>query len=137
MILCSPDGPNLFNWVCDSKEISLQLGAERFSRKEGGRGEIQIMRGLPITAGLPRDYESENASGLWKQRMMPGSHPASKLQAYSPRQLNPTKNLSELGRDSRKYFSPVHNCFLSCGSQSTETRWATQCPDFWHMETRR
>ena len=28
--------------------------------------------GLSITAGLVRDYESENAGGLWKQRMMPG-----------------------------------------------------------------
>ena len=98
------------------------LSSWGFSRKEGGRGEIQIMRGLPIIAGLARDEESENAGGLWKQRMKPGSHPATKLQAYSPRQLNPTKNLGELGRDSRKYFSPVYNCFLSCGSQSRVTR---------------
>ena len=41
-----PDGPRLFNWACDSEEISLQLGAERCSRKEGGNRDIQTMRGL-------------------------------------------------------------------------------------------
>lgn len=43
--------------------LSSWVPRDSVERKEAGE-KIQIMRGLPITAGLARDYESENTGGL-------------------------------------------------------------------------
>ena len=89
--LSSPDGPNLFNWACDSKEISLQLGAERCSRKVGGREEIQIMREPTHHCWISKGLSTEEGEIPWRREwqstlvFLPGeSHGQRSLAGYSP-----------------------------------------------------
>ena len=91
IILSSPDGPNLFNWACDSKEISLQLGTERCSSKVGGREEIQIMREPTHHCWINKGLSTEEGEIPWRREwqstlvFLPGeSHGQRSLAGYSP-----------------------------------------------------
>lgn len=115
-------GPIYSTGLWKQRFLSSWVPRDSVERKEAG--EIQIMRGLPITAGLARDIGQRTLVVSGSREWCLAHVQQVNFRLTATGSWTPPKTWVNLD-DSRKYISPVHNV-LSCGFQSKGTRWATQ-----------